>query len=136
MNEDVEVVHYAITAMVELSKEYDYRLQKIEKKYTNDPDDPVILEEYCDFLKEYLSQGFMEKQMEQIYRFNRRLLSFIKVDLISSRVWKKMILAVKTAGTKGESPYLCLPDGKSYGAKGFFSGRKNIENHGSELAQR
>ena len=68
MNEDVEVVHYAITAMVELSKEYDYRLQKIEKQYTNDPDDPVVLEEYCDFLKEYLSQGFMEKQMEQIYR--------------------------------------------------------------------
>ena len=33
MNEDVEVVHYAITAMVELSKEYDYRLQKIEKIY-------------------------------------------------------------------------------------------------------
>ena len=62
MNEDVEVVHYAITAMVELSKEYDYRLQKIEKQYTNDPDDPVVLEEYCDFLKEYLSQGFMEKQ--------------------------------------------------------------------------
>lgn len=68
MNEDVEVVHYAITAMVELSKEYDYRLQKIEKKYTNDPDDPVVLAEYCDFLEEYLSQGFMEKQMEQIYR--------------------------------------------------------------------
>jgi len=42
MNEDVEVVHYAITAMVELSKEYDYRLQKIEKKYMNDPDDPVF----------------------------------------------------------------------------------------------
>ena len=31
MNEDVEVVHYAITAMVELSKEYDFRLQKMEK---------------------------------------------------------------------------------------------------------
>lgn len=68
MNEDVEVVHYAITAMVELSKEYDYRLQKIEKKYMDAPDDTAILEEYCDFLKEYLSQGFMEKQMEQIQR--------------------------------------------------------------------
>lgn len=68
MNEDVEVVHYAITAMVELSKEYDYRLQKIEKKYMDAPDDPAVLEEYCDFLKEYLSQGFMEKQMEQIQR--------------------------------------------------------------------
>ena len=53
----MEVVHYAITAMVELSKEYDYRLQKIEKKYTNDPDDPVVLEEYCDFLKEYLGSN-------------------------------------------------------------------------------
>ena len=30
MNEDV-VVHYAITAMVELSKEYDCRLQKLRK---------------------------------------------------------------------------------------------------------
>lgn len=68
MNEDVEVVHYAITAMVELSKEYDYRLQKIEKKYMDAPDDPAVLEEYCDFLKEYLSQGFMERQMEQIQR--------------------------------------------------------------------
>ena len=27
MNEDVEVVHYAITAMVELSKDYDSKLQ-------------------------------------------------------------------------------------------------------------
>mgnify|MGYP000741977547 CR=1 FL=1 len=44
----------------------DYK--KLRKNITNDPDDPVILEEYCDFLKEYLSQGFMEKQMEQIYR--------------------------------------------------------------------
>nr|WP_295279605.1 hypothetical protein [uncultured Blautia sp.] len=68
MNEDVEVVHYAITAMVELSKEYDYRQQKIEKKYMDAPDDPAVLEEYCDFLKEYLSQGFTEKQMEQIQR--------------------------------------------------------------------
>ncbi len=68
MNEDVEVVHYAITALVELSKEYDFRLQKIEKKYLDTPDDPAILEEYCDFLREYLSQGFMEKQMEQIQR--------------------------------------------------------------------
>ena len=68
MNEDVEVVHYAITAMVELSKEYDYRLQKLEKKYADAPDDPVVLAEYCDFLKEYLNQGFAEKQMEQIQR--------------------------------------------------------------------
>ena len=82
----------------------DYK--RLRKKYTNDPDDPVILEEYCDFLKEYLSQGFMEKQMEQIYR----------------NQYTQLLL--KTAGTKGESPYLCLPDGKSYGAKGIFFWQK------------
>ena len=54
MNEDVEVVHYAITAMVELSKEYDFRLQKMEKLYAASPDDPEILEQYCDFMEEYL----------------------------------------------------------------------------------
>ena len=34
MNDDVEVVHYAITGMVELSKEYESRLQKIEYRYS------------------------------------------------------------------------------------------------------
>ena len=59
MNEDVEVVHYAITAMVELSKEYDFRLQKMEKLYAASPDDPEILEQYCDFMEEYLNQGIL-----------------------------------------------------------------------------
>ena len=80
----------------------DYK--KIEKKYTNDPDDPVILEEYCDFLKEYLSQGFMEKQMEQIYRNQY-------TQLLLKQLEQKVNL-------------LCLPDGKSYGAKGFFWQKK------------
>nr|WP_295255088.1 hypothetical protein [uncultured Blautia sp.] len=68
MNEDVEVVHYAITAMVELSKEYDNRLQKLERKYAGNSDDPKILDEYCDFMEEYLQQGILEKQIEQMQR--------------------------------------------------------------------
>ena len=38
MNDDVEVVHYAITGMVELSKEYESRLQKIEYRYAKEPE--------------------------------------------------------------------------------------------------
>ena len=45
LNEDVEVVHYAITAMVELSKDYDSRLQTMERTYAAAPDDPVVLDE-------------------------------------------------------------------------------------------
>ena len=82
------------------------------------PDDPAILEEYCDFLKEYLSQGFAEKQMEQIQRNQYTQLLLKQLD------------------QKGEPSHLCLPDGKSSGAKGFCPGRKSIEDHGSELAQK
>ena len=81
MNEDVEVVHYAITAMVELSKEYDFRLQKMEKLYAASPDDPEILEQYCDFMEEYLNQGILEAQMEreQRERYIRLLRQKLKV---------------------------------------------------------
>lgn len=68
MNDDVEVVHYAITAMVELSKDYDYRLQQFEKEYAKDPENPKVWKEYCDFLEEYLEQGLLEAQMEQLQR--------------------------------------------------------------------
>ena len=63
MNEDVEVVHYAITAMVELSKDYDSKLQTFERTYAAAPEDPVVLDEYCDFMEEYLQQGLLEKQV-------------------------------------------------------------------------
>ena len=56
MNDDVEVVHYAITGMVELSKEYESRLQKIEYRYAKEPENQQLISEYCDFLQEYLFQ--------------------------------------------------------------------------------
>ena len=54
MNEDVEVVHYAITAMVELSKEYDSKLQELERLHQISPEDPEVMEQYCEFMEEYL----------------------------------------------------------------------------------
>lgn len=67
MNEDVEVVHYATAAMAELEKEYDLTLQKMEQRYSASPDDPRILEEYCEFLSRYLERG-AQGQMEVMQR--------------------------------------------------------------------
>ena len=54
MNEDVEVVHYAITAMVELSKEYDFRLERRNEYLTKyKPMENVTL-----FTEELLKQGY------------------------------------------------------------------------------
>lgn len=68
MNEDVEVVHYAATAMAELSKQYDFELQKWEKSYSQNPGNPEMLDGYCEFLKGYLERGLVEGQMEMVQR--------------------------------------------------------------------
>ena len=83
MNEDVEVVHYAITAMVELSKDYDSKLQTFERTYAAAPEDPVVLDEYCDFMEEYLQQGLLEKQVEHMQRnqYTQLLQKKIKTDM-------------------------------------------------------
>ena len=80
-NEDTEVVHYAVTAMVEISKENDYRLQNFEREYAAHPDDPMLLAQYIDFLWGCLSQNLMQGQGEVL---NRELFSGLiqkKIDL-------------------------------------------------------
>ena len=71
-NEDTEVVHYAVTAMVEISKENDFRLQEFERQHAKDPDDVTILTEYTDFLWNCLSQNLMQGQ---VVLMNRALFS-------------------------------------------------------------
>lgn len=65
MNEDVDVVHYATTSMVELSKSYDEQLRQLESKRVQNPNDDAILEQYCIFLKSYLKQGIATGKIQQ-----------------------------------------------------------------------
>ena len=71
-NDDTEVVHYAVTAMVEISKENDYVLQRLEAEHAANPNDINILTEYSDFLWSCLSQNLMQGQVEVM---NRELFS-------------------------------------------------------------
>ena len=114
MNEDVEVVHYAITAMVELSKEYDFRLQKMEKLYAASPDDPEILEQYCDFMEEYLNQGILEAQMEreQRERYIRLLRQKLKVKTTLSTCVRLFQNLMKTGDYVQAEEILGLMDQK------------------------
>ena len=67
-NDDTEVVHYAVTAMVEISKENDYTLQMLETEYAANPYDLDTLSRYCDFLWSCLSQNLMQGQVEVMNR--------------------------------------------------------------------
>ena len=67
-NDDTEVVHYAVTAMVEISKENDNTLQMFAEEYAANPRDLVMLSLYCDFLWKCLSQNLMQGQVELMNR--------------------------------------------------------------------
>ena len=71
-NEDPEVVHYAVTAMVEISKENDYALQDFARAYSKSPDDFELLTRYCSFLWMVLEQNLLSGQVEIM---NRNLFS-------------------------------------------------------------
>lgn len=67
-NDDPEVVHYAVTAMVEISKENDEILQQFATEYSKNPDDIKVLTRYCDFLWSVLEQNLMSGQVEIMNR--------------------------------------------------------------------
>ena len=83
-NDDTEVVHYAVTAMVEISKENDYTLQILAAEYAANPRDIDVLSRYCDFLWDCLTQNLMQGQVEVM---NRALFSKLigeKLELCES----------------------------------------------------
>lgn len=67
LNDDVEVAHYAATAVAQISKESDLKLQQLERAFKTDPS-AHNLNEYCDFLGEYLNSGLAEGRVAQIQR--------------------------------------------------------------------
>lgn len=67
LNDDVEVAHYAATAVAQISKESDLKLQQLERAFKTDPS-LHNLEAYCDFLGAYLDSGLAEGRVAQIQR--------------------------------------------------------------------
>ena len=67
LNDDVEVAHYAATAVAQISKESDLKLQQLERAFKTDPS-AQNLNEYCDFLGEYLGSGLAEGRVAKIQR--------------------------------------------------------------------
>ena len=60
MNDDTEVVHYAVTALSELQKEYELQFQELDWKMKNDPEDDDIIDRYLKLLNRYLASGIAE----------------------------------------------------------------------------
>ena len=64
--DDVEVVHYATTVMIEISKRYEAQWQRLDRIFRKDPEDLQALDNCCAFLKEYLATDLQHGYARQI----------------------------------------------------------------------
>lgn len=60
LNDDTEVVHYAVTALSELQKEYDLQFQELEWEMRKHPEDTELENRYISLLGRYLGSGLAE----------------------------------------------------------------------------
>jgi len=80
-NDDVEVVHYATTAMAELSKEYELKLQHYAQQYAENSDDAELLTEYTNYIQSYINSGLCEGHLLALQRENYQQLMKNKIAI-------------------------------------------------------
>lgn len=85
MDNDSEVVHYASTALSQITKEADLKLQKLEQRYAAALDDAAVLEEYCDYLEGYLKDGFVQGRAAEIQRHQLEQLLKKRMESLGGR---------------------------------------------------
>lgn len=82
LGDDVEVTHYASTAMMEIQREYELDLQKNEKYLQDHPHDMRALRSCIDVLKEYIGSGMLEESALFIQRVRYGVLLREWIELV------------------------------------------------------
>lgn len=67
-DEDIEVSHYASTAVMEIQRGYDYELQKSERLYHQDESNAGYRNEYINHLKDYIESELIDENVLFLYR--------------------------------------------------------------------
>lgn len=95
MNDDTEVVHYAVTALAELQKEYDLKFQALQRRMEEEEDDEEILDQYLELLDQYLGSGLLEGNARalQLRNYSDLLNDKMKKSGESLRLYEKKIQA-------------------------------------------
>ncbi|MEG2570458.1 MAG: hypothetical protein RSA70_03395 [Clostridia bacterium] len=68
LNDDLEVTHYASTAMMEVQREYEIDLQNAEREYKEHPEQEDALQNCIDSLNSYINSGLIDESVLYIHR--------------------------------------------------------------------
>ena len=96
LNDDVEVAHYAATAMAQISREGDMELQRLERAWFDRPHDAQVRDSYVSYLEEYLASGLAEGAAAQIQR--RRYVELLEAQLADAQPGKGLPSRVRLVG--------------------------------------
>lgn len=75
--QDTKTVRRADTAMAEVNRQYELRLQTLGEQYRRSPEAPGVPEQYCRCLEQYLSLGLVSGHAEQVRR--REYIALLRV---------------------------------------------------------
>ncbi|MDD2362377.1 MAG: hypothetical protein PHH84_05400 [Oscillospiraceae bacterium] len=67
-NNDIEIIHYASTAIMEIQRAHELALQRSEAAVKSNPDDSMALDAYMITLKKYINSGLVEDNFLFIQR--------------------------------------------------------------------
>lgn len=68
LDDDIEVTHYASTAIMEMQREYELSMQQTEKAYMDDPESGEKRERYLHSLQRYIDSGLIDDNVVFVYR--------------------------------------------------------------------
>lgn len=85
-NDDIEVTHYASTAMMEAQRGHELELQKCEKRLAAEPDNVEALDDAILAFKRYINSGLIEETMLKIER--TRFTSLLQQKIETSPTYK------------------------------------------------
>lgn len=125
MNDDSEVVHYAATAMAQISKQSDLRLQQLEQRCAAAPQDAGTRREAIRYLQQVLDAGLLQGRaaelrrrqladlLEQVLRENPEYasgcqLARIQLELREDAAAKQTLAALTDRWPQQETAWLLL----------------------------
>lgn len=68
LDDDIEVTHYASTAIMEMQREHELALQKAETEYRADPENYENINKYLHSLSRYIKSGLIDENIRFVYR--------------------------------------------------------------------
>lgn len=78
---DPEVAHYASSATMEISSDYDKALTLWNLRFTEDPDDPETVRRYLDVLEHYLESGLAQGTLRRLQEARYREVLHKKIEI-------------------------------------------------------